>query len=145
VIDEDGCMTTDPRRPSGPRRSSPEFALRELLGFQVDSEHGVGRAWLDIDERHINPHGTLHGAVPFTLVDTAMGAATMSVLADDRWCTTVDIHTRYLAACRGGRITATATVKRAGRRIVHLDAVVSGEDGTEYVLASGVFAVISAG
>lgn len=126
-------------------RSSPEFALRNVLGFDVDADDGVGRAWLEIDERHLNPHGTVHGAVPYALVDTAMGAATMSVLADDQWCTTVDIHTRYLAVCRNGRITATATVRRAGRRIVHLDAVVAGDDGTEYVLASGVFAVIPAG
>jgi uncharacterized protein (TIGR00369 family) len=122
-----------------------EFPFRDLLGFEVESGDGIGRAWLDIDERHINPHGTVHGAVPYALLDTAMGGATMSVLPDGNWCSTVDIHTRYLAAIRGGRITATAEVRRAGKRIVHLDAVVTGDDGTEYVLASGVFAVIPAG
>lgn len=127
-----------------PARSSPEFALRHLLGFEVDGVRGVGRAWLDVDERHISPNGSLHGGVSYILVDTAMGAAALSVLADDQHCTTVDIHTRYVTVCHGGRITATATVRRAGRRIIHLDAVVAGDDGTEYVLASGVFAVIAA-
>ena len=122
-----------------------EFPFRDLLGFKIESGDGVGRAWLDIDERHLNPHRTVHGAVPYALIDTAMGGATMSVLPAGNWCSTIDIHTRYLATIRGGRITATATVRRAGRRIVHLEGVVAGDDGTEYVVASGVFAVITAG
>lgn len=126
-------------------RTSPEFALRDLLGFDIESGDGVGRARLDIDERHINPHGTVHGAVPYALLDTAMGGATMSVLPEGNWCSTVDIHTRYLAPIRSGRLTAVATVRRAGRRIVHLDGVVTDDDGIECVLASGVFAVIPAG
>ena len=57
---------------------------------------------------------------------------------------TVDIHIRYLNVCFGGRVTATATVRRAGKRIVHLDATVTGDDGTEYASAVGVFAVTPA-
>jgi uncharacterized protein (TIGR00369 family) len=125
--------------------SSSEFPLRDMLGFDIESADGVGRAWLDVDARHINPHGTLHGAVPFLLIDTAMGGATMSVLPEGNWCATVDIHTRFLRPCFGGRVTATATVRRAGKRVVHLDAVVDDDDGIEYVAASGVFAVIPAG
>lgn len=123
----------------------PGFPLRELLGFSIESGDGVGTAWLDVDERHINPHGAVHGAVMFALVDTAMGGATMSVLAEGNWCATVDIHTRFLAPCFGGRLTARATVRRPGRRIVHLDGVVVDDEGTEFVAATGVFAVIPAG
>ena len=123
---------------------SSKFPLQDMLGFHIESSDGVGRAWLDVDERHINPHGTLHGAVPFMLIDTAMGGATMSVLAEGNWCATLDIHTRFLSPCFGGRVTATATVRKAGKRVIHLDGVVTGDDGTEYVAASGVFAVIPA-
>lgn len=124
--------------------SAPDFAYRELIGFEIESSDGVGRAWVEIDERHLNPHGTVHGAVPYALIDTAMGGATMSVLSEGNWCTTVDIHIRYLSACFGGRLTATATVRRAGKRMVHLDATVVDDGGTEYAAASGVFAVIPA-
>ena len=123
----------------------PVFPLREMLGFTIETGEGVATAWLDVDERHINPHGTVHGGVMFILLDTAMGGATMSVLDEGNWCATLDIHTRYLAPCFGGRITATATVRKAGRRVVHLDGVVTGADGTEYAAASAVFAVIPAG
>jgi acyl-CoA thioesterase len=123
---------------------SADFAFRDLIGFDIESGDGVGRASVEIDERHLNPHGTVHGAVPYALIDTAMGGATMSVLPEGNWCSTVDIHIRYLSACFGGRLTATATVRRAGKRIVHLDAAVTDEGGTEFAVASGVFAVIPA-
>lgn len=123
----------------------PSFPLREMLGFTIDSGQGASAVTLEVDERHINPHGSVHGAVMFAMVDTAMGGATMSVLDEGNWCATVDIHTRFLAACFSGTLTATATVRRAGRRIVHLDGVVSDQTGKEYMAASGVFAVIPAG
>ncbi|MDH3753605.1 MAG: PaaI family thioesterase [Acidimicrobiia bacterium] len=104
---------------------------------------GSGTATLTVDERHLNPNGVVHGGVPYAMVDTAMGAATTSVLAEDQVCATIEIHTRYLARCVGGTLTATATVRRAGRRIVHLAATVTDQDGTEIVLATGSFAVLS--
>lgn len=120
------------------------FPLRDVLGFTVTQGPGVGVATLDVGEIHINPHGTVHGGVMFIMLDTAMGAATMTVVGEGNWCATLDIHTRYLSPCFGGRLTATATVRKAGRRVVHLDATVCGDDGREYVAASGVFAVIPA-
>lgn len=122
----------------------PAFPLRDLLGFELEMGEGSATATLDVTEMHINPHGSLHGAVPFTMIDTAMGAATMSVIAEDHFCSTIDITTRYLAPCRSGRITCVATVRRAGRRIAHLDAVVTTEDGTEIVAATGTFVIYPA-
>ena len=122
----------------------PAFPLRDLLGFELEMGEGSATATLDVTEIHINPHGSLHGAVPFTMIDTAMGAATMSVIAEDHFCSTLDITIRYLAPCRSGRITCVATVRRAGRRIAHLDAVVTTEDGTEIVAATGTFVIYPA-
>ncbi len=124
---------------------SPEFPFRELLGFSIESDDGQSTARLTVDERHINPHGVVHGAVMFALLDTAMGGATMRVVGEGEWCATVDITTRFLAPCFGGELIAVATVRKAGRRIVHLDASVTDTDGKEYTAATGVFAVIPAG
>jgi uncharacterized protein (TIGR00369 family) len=73
-----------------------------------------------------------------------MGAATMSIVPEGHYCSTVDISTRYLAPCRSGRITCVAKVRRAGRRIAHLDAVVTTEDGIEIVAATGTFVIYAA-
>lgn len=122
--------------------ATPQFPLRDLVGFHV--EQGEGEAWatVDIDELHINPHGTVHGAVMFMMLDTVMGAATLTAIPSGNWCSTVDIHIRYFAPAFGGGLRAHAKVRRAGKRIVHLDGEVIGDDGTEYCAASGVFAVI---
>ncbi|MBL6635004.1 MAG: PaaI family thioesterase [Actinomycetota bacterium] len=118
------------------------FPLQEMLGFTIEKSDGAATASLIADERHLNPHGMLHGGIPFTMLDTAMGAAVMSVVPEGYWCTTVDIHTRFLRPCGVGEVTATATVRRAGRRVVHVDAVVTDAEGREVVSAAGTFAVI---
>jgi acyl-CoA thioesterase len=121
------------------------FPLKDLLGFDIQHGEGTGVCRLEVTEQHLNPHGVLHGAVPYAMIDTAMGAATMSILDEGLMCVTIEIHTRYLAPCFGGTITATATVRKPGRRVVHLDASVINDGdggGKEIVAASGSFAVL---
>ncbi len=121
------------------------FWLQEQLGFTIaKGDKGSGRAGavVDCDARHLNPHGTVHGAVVFALVDTAMGAATMSVLDDSSMCATIEIQLRYLAPVFTGRVTAEVRVVKAGRRIVHLAAEVTDARGALVATATGSFAVI---
>lgn len=122
--------------------SPPTFWLQEQLGFTIDK--GVGRAGASLvcDERHLNPHGTVHGAVLFALLDTAMGAAAMSVLREGDICATIEIHTRFLSASFGGRLTAEVEVLKPGKRVIHLDGIVRDEDGKGVAKASGSFAVL---
>lgn len=119
------------------------FPFQELVGYQLEKGDGRCLAWLDVDARHMNPNGVVHGGVLFALLDTAMGGATSSVMAPGSWCTTIDVNIRYFAPCRSGRVSAEVTVRRAGRRIVHLDGVVRDGDGKEYAAATGTYAVIT--
>jgi acyl-CoA thioesterase len=118
------------------------FPLQEMVGFTIDKGDGVETASLDVNERHLNPHGVLHGGIPFTMLDTAMGAAVMSVIPEGFWCTTIDIHTRFLRPCGVGQVSATATDRRAGRPVVHVDAIVTDPENREVVSAAGTFALI---
>lgn len=127
-----------PDVPDGPTT----FWLQEQLGFTIDKGEGRAVASIDCDHRHLNPHGAVHGAVIFALVDTAMGAATMSVLDESSWCATIEIHLRFLDAVFGGRLRAEVDVVKAGRRVVHLDAAVTDDRGRVVSRASGSFAVI---
>ena len=126
-----------------------EFPLRTFLDFTIgdgpDGESGTARAVLDVDERHLNPNGVVHGGVVFTMVDTAMGRATMSVLDEGCVCASIEVSVRYLRPVGGGRQVATATVLRAGRRIVHLEGAVHAEgDDRPVAVLQGSFAVIEA-
>jgi len=118
------------------------FPLQTYLGFTIERSTGEATATLELDERHMNPNGVGHGAVGFTLMDTAMGATVMSVVDEGCFCATIEIQTRFHRAATGGRLTATASVVQAGRRIVHLEARTVDGDGRLIASATGSFAVI---
>lgn len=120
----------------------PSFWLQEQLGFTIERGDGSATARLVCDERHLNPHGTVHGAVPFALVDTAMGAAAMSVLDESSMCASIEIQIRFLEPVFTGELSATVEVIKAGRRIIHLEANVQDGRGRRVATATGSFAVI---
>lgn len=120
---------------------STDFWLRTQLGFDLTAVEGSAVATLDCDERHLNPNGVVHGAVIFALVDTAMGAATMSIIPAGAICATIEVQQRFLAPARVGPMRAEISVVKAGRRVVHLEARVTGDD-VLVATATGSFAVI---
>src|SRR5436309_137325 len=89
--------------------------ISRLLGF-VLKDFGPGRAVfeMDIDERHHNPMGTLHGGIYCDLADAAMGYAYAATLADDESFTTVELKINFFRPVRTGKLTAEAMVVRAG-------------------------------
>lgn len=121
-----------------------EFPLRRFLGMELSGdEPGVGYAHVDIGPDHLNPNGVVHGAVLFALVDTAMGKSTMSVIDEPgRYCASIEVSLRFIRPAVGGRITATATVVKRGRSVVHLDSRVVEGDGRLVATAAGTFAVL---
>lgn len=121
---------------------APTFWLQEQLGFAIAKGEGAARVTIECDERHLNPHGTVHGAVVFAMVDTGMGAATMSVLDGSSLCATIEIQLRYLAPVFRGAVAADVRVVKAGRRVVHLAAEVTDHRGVLVATATGTFAVI---
>lgn len=118
------------------------FPLQEHLGFTIERGDGRASATLELADRHLNPNGVSHGAVAFTLMDTAMGAAVMSVVDDGCHCATIEMHTRFHRAASTGRLVAEATILHAGRRIVHLDARTVDAGGRLVASATASFAVI---
>ena len=125
--------------------SGDSFPLKDYLGFDlVEEEPGRVVATMEVTERHLSPNGTVHGGVLFTLVDTAMGKATVGVIAEGRTCASIELSARYLRPVgTGGRLVAEVTVLRAGRRVVHLEGRVRCEgDDRPVAVMTGSFAVI---
>lgn len=117
------------------------FPLKQYLGFTIQRGEGVASVSVELDERHFNPNGVAHGAVAFTLMDTAMGAAVMTVVDEGDMCATVEIQTRFHRAASTGTLTAEATVMTAGRRVVQLEARTVDDGGRLVASATGSFAV----
>ena len=88
--------------------------LVELFGMEEDVlGPGRIRCRLQTDERHQNIQGVIHGVVPVALMDTAMGHALDSLLAEGEFCSTTQISVQFLRAVRPGqRIEAVGQVTR---------------------------------
>lgn len=121
-----------------------DFPLKSFLNMEMGGgAPGTGVATVDIGPEHLNPNGVVHGAVLFAMVDTAMGKATMSVLDEGKFCSTVELSHRFIRPASSGRLTGTATVVKQGRHLVHLEARVIEGDDRLIATAAGTFAVIS--
>jgi uncharacterized protein (TIGR00369 family) len=121
-----------------------DFPLRRFLGMELTGDQpGVGYAHVDVGPDHLNPNGVVHGAVLFALVDTAMGKSTMSVVDEPgRYCASIEVSLRFIRPAVAGRLTATATVVKRGRNVVHLEARVAGDDQRLIATAAGTFAIL---
>jgi uncharacterized protein (TIGR00369 family) len=50
--------------------------VAELIGIEVETmEGGESLMWMDVEERHSNPMGTVHGGILCDIADAAMGTA----------------------------------------------------------------------
>lgn len=103
---------------------------------------GQGRAELTITTALHNPNGVVHGAVLFAMADTAMGAATMSVLDEGSACASIEVHLRFLRAASTGVLITDVAVTKAGRRVVQLEGRVFDGESELIATATGSFAVI---
>ncbi len=104
---------------------------------------GTGIATVEVGPNHMNPNGVVHGAVLFALVDTAMGKATMSVIDEpDTYCASIEVSLRFIRPALSGTLTASASVVKRGRNVVHLESRVTGEGDQLVASAAGSFAIL---
>lgn len=102
---------------------------------------GASSCRLDTFAELLNPNGVLHGGAVYTMVDYAMGAASMSLLAPGETCATIEIKISYLAPVRAGAVRCEARVLKKGRQVVFLAADVTDEAGAPVASASGSFMI----
>ncbi len=122
-----------------------DFEFARTLGLQL-VERGDGRCTMAIDidpVRHFSPQGAAHGGVAYSLADSAMGGALTSLLADDRWCATLEIKFNYHVRVVAGRLTCEAAVLHSGKRMANVEAKLY-QDGRLVSSANGHFAIFAA-
>lgn len=111
------------------------------MGLRIDAPvEGSVSGSLEVAPVHLNPHGVVHGAALFALLDTLMGAATQSVAPPGTRCSTVDLHVRYLRPVERGPISGLAKVVHRGGRLVILAGDLRNEEGP-VATATGAFAL----
>lgn len=95
---------------------------------------GWARGELQLEERHRNPMGIVHGGVYCTMMDQVAGTAACT---RGSICRTVNCEVRFLAPAQGGHLTSHAEAVRMGRSIAVIRAWV--EDTEVTVCAEGIY------
>jgi acyl-CoA thioesterase len=107
------------------RNVASTFGYRDLLGMKIVTvRDGVGRVTISVDERLMHPQMIVHGGVIFTLADTAMSMALISVFPPGTTVSTIEAKVNYLLPVREGELLAEATITHQGRSIAVTEATV---------------------
>ena len=104
--------------------------VAELVGLELlGSGGGECRMAMDVEERHSNPMGTIHGGILCDLADAAMGMAYFSTLADGESFTTLELKINFLRPFWTGRLVANGRVVSRGRTVGLAECDVVDADG----------------
>jgi uncharacterized protein (TIGR00369 family) len=105
--------------------------IARLLGFALKAiESGRAVFEMEVDERHHNPMGTLHGGIYCDLADAAMGYAYAATLGESETFTTVELKINFFRPIRHGKLIAEAKVIKAGSTLGYVECDVKDQDGT---------------
>lgn len=115
----------------------------KLLGIElVAIERGEAVMSLQMQEKLRQPYGLLHGGATASLIDTATAFAVIGVTSEDETATTVDLTVQYLRPHTSGKVTCTAKVTRAGKRLIFVSAEVVNEEGKMIATALSTYTKI---
>ena len=113
------------------------------LGLRLERlEVGEAVVALEVEPKHRNLMGTLHGGMISTLADTATGVAMGSSLDEGLTWTTTSLAVTFLSPGLEGRVVAIGRVVKRGRRFGYAEADVSSDDGTLLARATATFAIM---
>ncbi len=104
-----------------------------------------GRAEVEAfpSEKFYNQQRRIHGGYLATLLDTALGCAVQTKLAQNIGYGTIELKINYVRklVAETGRLVCVGTVLHAGRTMFTAEARVAGPDGKLYAHGSGTFLV----
>jgi uncharacterized protein (TIGR00369 family) len=104
--------------------------VASLVGFSLkEIEPGRAVFEMQVEERHHNAIGTLHGGIYCDLSDAAMGFAYAATLPEGESFTTVEMKINFLRAVRQGLLIAEAKVLKTGATLGYVECDVKDQDG----------------
>ena len=112
----------------------------DLIGLRFDERRpGYSRCTLAVSEKHLNPHGVVHGAVAFALADTGMGAALFPTLSPGEICATIEIKISYFKPVVSGALSCVTEIVNRGKKVASMESSVlrrrgAGREGKRHLL-----------
>jgi acyl-CoA thioesterase len=96
---------------------------------------GRAKVRMQVEERHKNSHGTVHGSVIFTLADTAFALASNSHGVP---AVAINAHISYVKSASRGTLYADATEFSVNPKIATYTVTISDNDGMKIAIFQGM-------
>ncbi len=107
------------------------FGIAHLLGMKIEqSQDGIGLVRIQIDERLMHPQQMVHGGVIFTLADTAMSMAVLSLIPPGTPFGTIEAKINYLLPASAGELLAEG-------KLIHMGGSTAVMEATVYNIIAG--------
>ena len=99
-----------------------------LIGLEIyEIGDGTCKARMKIEEKHVNPYGTVHGGCLYTLADTTAGTAAAS---DMRYGPTLNGELYFTHSTAGAKeLFCEAKMVKNGKTIKLVDVVITDDRG----------------
>lgn len=122
-----------------------DMGLQKTLGYITHVYADRTELHLDVDERHLNRAGLLHGGIFCVLLDSACGYAASRSLSEDasQRVVTLTLNTSYLAPGHPGTIHTIARVTGGGSKTLFTEGKVVDAEGKILATATAVMRRIS--
>ena len=105
----------------------PYFQLQSLRLDELD--WGGSSLSINLQTKHLQPFGLVHGGVAASLVDAAAFWALYTQTPDGCGLTTVEMKLNYLAPLKTGRLLGRGRVIRLGRSLGLAESRLENQDG----------------
>jgi len=118
---------------------SPAIAFHQMKVVSLDEESGVLVLEMPLraELERATGSGQFHGGPVATLIDTAADFAV--ALKVGGGVPTINFRVDYLRPCTGPALTATATVRRAGRTMATADVDITDTEGRLCAVGRGTY------
>ncbi|RJR17281.1 MAG: PaaI family thioesterase [Desulfobacteraceae bacterium] len=115
----------------------------KLLSMELK---GLGRGEsileIQVQEKHLQPYGIVHGGVCASVMDAAVYWAVYAAVERSAGLTTVEIKINYLAPVKSGRLLARGRSIKVGKTICLGEAFIENGDGALIAHGTGTLMVI---
>lgn len=101
----------------------------------VEVSPGQATVRMEVEERHKNSHGTVHGGALFTLADTAFALASNSHGVP---AAAINAHISYVTAAREGTLYARAEEFSINPAIATYTVTITDDAGTRIAIFQGM-------
>jgi uncharacterized protein (TIGR00369 family) len=102
----------------------------DLLGIKlVDMDMGSARFEVDLQKRHMNPFGAIHGGIYASIIDTAAYWSAYCEVEENVGFTSIDLNVNNLAMVKSGKIIVTGRCIRVGKTLIVTEGTAEDESG----------------